>query len=182
MKRPLRGVVCVLAFLSACSARAPGIDRLWDELEAEARAATPLAEPGEHVTAARQARARRARELHASGALRGARDHLRAAVLLAESADAADWPLAAELGSRAAELGEPLGLRAAAEAIDKDLVAQRRPQRYGTQYTWDASAARWRLHPIDPVTTDAERAAMGVPSYAELVAAEAALGAAPAPR
>ncbi|MBL8862542.1 MAG: hypothetical protein JNK02_11090 [Planctomycetes bacterium] len=165
----------LLLVVCACSGPSAAIDRLWAELEHEAEQAAPLAAPDAESEAAAADRARRARALHESGALRSARDHLRAAVLLAESSSPADWPLAAELGARAAELGEPLGLRAAAEAIDKDLVAQRLPQRYGTQFVWDAVRRCWRLHPLDPATTDEERAAMGVPPYGDLVQAEVEL-------
>jgi hypothetical protein len=174
-----RHILLVLPLLLAAGCLNPtvsAVDRAWDELEADARSAEPLADPSPERVVARQDRARRVREAHAGGALSSARDHLRAAVLLAESDDPADWALGAELGRRAADLGEPLGLRAAAEAIDKDLVHQGRPQRYGTQFRWDPLTGSWRLYPIDPATTDAERAAMGVPSYGELVAAEAALG------
>jgi len=166
-------ILAVLALLiSACAAPKPGIDRLWAELENDAEHAEPLADPDAKSMALTTERAQRARELAASGALTSGRDHFRAAVVLAESNDPKDWALAATLGSKAAELGEPLGLRAAAEAIDKDLVTQGLPQRYGTQFAWDPALARWKLHRLDPATTDAERAAMGVPSYGELIQAE----------
>lgn len=186
--RALRMVVCpmtirtsVLALplllAAACASRGPSIDRVWAELEADARHTQPLADPdarGEAATADRAAEARRIAE---AGELESGRDHFRAALVLAESKAPADWALAAELGRKAAELGEPLGLRVAAEAIDKDLVRQGLPQRFGTQFAWDAAREIWRLHPIDPATTDAERASMGVPTYSELIAAELALNA-----
>lgn len=166
-----------LVLAAACASGGPSIDRIWSDLEAEAGAATPLAEPDAAAEAARARRAADVRRLVEDEDLRSARDLFRAAVVLAESASPGDWQLAAELGRSAAARGEPLGLRVAAEAIDKDLVAQGLPQRYGTQFTWDDARARWRLHPIDAVTTDAERASMGVPSYAELIAAEVAMNA-----
>lgn len=171
-------ILAVLALLiSACAAPQSEIDRLWTELEDAAESAQPLADPDAKSTAHTQERAQRARELATSGALKTGRDHFRAAVVLAESNDPKDWSLAASLGAKAAELGEPLGLRAAAEAIDKDLVSQGLPQRYGTQFAWDPQLGRWKLHPLDPTTTDAERASMGVPSYGELIQAEVVLNA-----
>lgn len=170
-------VPLLLAAACASPAPAPSIDALWAELGVEAHTSKPLADPDPASEAAIAARAREARRIVESGGLGSARDYLRAAVLLVESSSPADWALAAELGGKAAELGEPLGLRAAAEAIDKDLVHQGQRQRYGTQFAWDATNRVWRLHPIDPATTDAERNAMGVPTYAELIAAESALNA-----
>lgn len=167
---PLTALLLVLA--PACASTSTSIDRLWADLEADAQRAKPLAEPDAQSMAATASRAARAREIAQSGELRSARDFLRAGVVLAESNSPADWALAAELGRKAADLGEPLGLRVAAEAIDKDLVQQGLPQRYGTQFRWDAQRQGWRLHPIDPTTTDDERNAAGVPTYAELIRAE----------
>ena len=164
-----------LVLAAACASSERSIDRVWADLEVEADRSTPLADPDARAEEAIAERADEARRIAKSGELKSGRDHLRAAVLLAESKSPADWMLAAELGRQAMELGEPLGLRVAAEAIDKDLVHQGLPQRFGTQFTWDEARATWRLHPIDPAMTDAERAAMSVPSYAELIAAEFAL-------
>lgn len=177
---PIRSCLATLLLVlaSSCAAPATSIDRLWADLEADAQRAIPLADPDAESAAAVASRAARAREIVAAGELHSARDHLRAGVVLVESNAPADWAQAAELGRRAAELGEPLGLRVAAEAIDKDLVLHRQPQRYGTQFVWDAERRSWRLHPIDPTTSDAERTAMGVPTYAELVRAEIAMNSA----
>lgn len=181
----IRFLTVPLLLAAACASPSPSnspsdsrsIDALWAELGADAHHSKPLADPDPAAVSAIAARAQAARRIVEAGELGSARDYLRAAVLLAESSSPADWALAAELGSKAAELGEPLGLRVAAEAIDKDLVRQGQRQRYGTQFAWDAAREVWRLHPIDPATTDAERNAMGVPTYAELIAAESALNA-----
>ncbi|MCY2959534.1 MAG: hypothetical protein NTY35_05150 [Planctomycetota bacterium] len=169
-----RPAIPILPFLlaAACAAPAAPIDRLWADLEAEAGRSKPLADPDAARDAAIAARAERARSIADAGDLRTGRDHFRAAVVLVESNSPADWDLAANLGRKASEMGEPLGLRVAAEAIDKDLVHQGRPQRFGTQFVWDARNQKWRLYPMDPATTDTERAAMGVPTYAELIQAE----------
>lgn len=172
------GLLTVLLLLAAsCASSKRPIDKLWGEYEADVHRAKALADPDENTRATIHERADRARALAQKGQLQNGQDFLHAAVLLVESERPADWALAAELGNTAAELGAPLGLRVAAEAIDKDLVAQRRPQRFGTQFAWDATNQMWRLHPIDPATTDDERAAMGVPPYADLIIAEVGLNA-----
>ena len=42
------------------------------------------------------------------------------------------------------------------------------PQPYGTQIVWVPVLRGWRLYPVDAATTDADRAAMGIPTLAEL--------------
>ncbi len=179
----LRSIVLVVAgcalapAIAGCASRAPSIDRLWADLQSEAARTAPLADPDEARAEAQAERARKARELHAAGKLKTAQDHFRAAVILAEAVDRPSLQLADGLGHVAAELGEPRGLRAAAEAIDKLCMLDGRPQRYGTQYVWNEELQAWRLYLVDARTTDEERAAVGVPSYAQLIAAEARLNA-----
>jgi hypothetical protein len=83
--------------------------------------------------------------------------------------------MAETLARRSADLGEPRALRVVAEAVDKRAMLQGKPQKYGTQYVFDWVLDSWRLHPIEITTTDADRAAMGVPTYAELLAGEDAM-------
>jgi len=166
----------LLLSFAACSSTST-IDSLWADLEADAQRSERLAEPDPARTQLVAERAAKARTLAEEGRLHSARDYLRAAVLIVESDSPADWELAARLGSTAAEMGEPMGLRVVAEAIDKDLMRQGLPQRYGTQWIWDAEKVAWRLYPIDAATTDEERAALGVPSYGELIRDEINLGA-----
>jgi hypothetical protein len=101
-----------------------------------------------------------------------ARDHLHAAVVLVETDSEIDLETSKLLALRAAELGEELGFRVAAEAIDKQLVKRGVPQKYGTQYVYEPVLRGWRLYPCDPSTSDAERHAMGVEALAELKARE----------
>lgn len=102
------------------------------------------------------------------GELTTAKEQFQASVILVESNDPADWKLSEQLAQQAATGGEHLAPRVVAEAIDKQRVLARMPQRYGTQYEWVAVLAEWRLYPVDPATTDAERQAMGVPPLAEI--------------
>lgn len=107
--------------------------------------------------------------------LASAADHFHAAVLLVETNKEADLASAHELALRAAELGEDRGLRVAAEAQDKLCVKRRIAQRYGTQFVWEPVVKGWRLYPVDPATTDAVRAAMGVEPMEKLLEREAEL-------
>jgi hypothetical protein len=69
-------------------------------------------------------------------------------------------------------MGESRGARVMAEAVDKRLMLAGAPQKYGTQFVFEFVLDSWRLYPIDPGTTDNMRAAVSVPSYADLLAAE----------
>ena len=91
--------------------------------------------------------------------------------------DLEDLKLSEQLALQSAEQGVQLGRRVAAEAIDKQLVRNRLPQRYGTQYEWVVALRAWRLFPIDPATTDADRRTMGVPPLVEIRAGEEKLNA-----
>jgi hypothetical protein len=53
----------------------------------------------------------------------------------------------------------------AAAALDRWLMYQGRPQKYGTQIVPDGT--RWRIWNTDPTTTDADRAAADVPPLKE---------------
>src|ERR671932_1680617 len=117
-------------------------------------------------------RRRRLRQLIASGALRTGEDCYHAAMLLQHSPHLADYWRAHLLAQRAVQLGYPPARWLVAAALDRWLMRQGGPQKYGTQYV-PAGAPRWvwwvwwgrryRLWDVDPATTDEERAAWGVP-------------------
>lgn len=106
-----------------------------------------------------------------------AEDYLYAGVILSTSGADDDLVAAGACGLKAAELGEERGFRVAAEAVDRRLMLMGRSQRYGTQYYYLEVIQKWRLYPVDPKTTDAERLAMGVETLAELRAREDELNA-----
>ena len=108
-------------------------------------------------------------EWRANGTLVSADDLLWASAALVTSDAPKDLDLASELALMAAELGEKRGFTVQAEAADKLLVAQARPQRYGTQYIFEPVHQRWKLYPVDPLTSDVERRSMGIPPLAELL-------------
>jgi hypothetical protein len=97
-------------------------------------------------------------------------DHFYAAVILVETDSETDLANAHELGLKAAELGETRGFRVAAEALDKLCVKLQLAQKYGTQYVYEPVIKAWRLYPVDPKTSDAERVAMGVEPMEKLLA------------
>jgi hypothetical protein len=83
-------------------------------------------------------------------------------VLGAEDARRANFLRAHDLARRAAELGHPRGRWLAAATYDRWLMTGNEPQKYGTQY--HAECGRWALWPVDPATTDEERAGWDVPA------------------
>jgi len=120
-------------------------------------------------------RAAEVRKMVEAGQVKTGIDQFHAAVILVETSDLEMLKLSEQLATQASEQGVELAKRVAAEAIDKQLVKRRLPQRYGTQYEWVHVLRAWRLYPIDPLTTDADRKAMGVPPLAEIRQGEARL-------
>jgi hypothetical protein len=100
-------------------------------------------------------------------------DYFYAALIFQHGESLADIWQAHTLAQRAAELGAAATLGPnqtdsrwlAAAALDRWLMYQGQPQKYGTQFVPDGK--RIRLWDVDPATTDAERAAIHVPSLAE---------------
>jgi len=107
--------------------------------------------------------------------LKTAEDYFHAAVILVETDTEEDLVHALGLGLHAAKLGLDTGFRVAAEATDKICVKKGNPQRYGTQFVYEPVLRAWRLYPYDPMTSDAERKAMGVEPLAKLREREAEL-------
>lgn len=101
-----------------------------------------------------------------------AEDYLYAGILLSTSAVEDDLIAASASGLKAAELGDQRGMLVAAEALDRLLMHRGKPQRYGTQYYYIEVIQKWRLYPVDPSTTDDDRAAVGVSPMSELKARE----------
>lgn len=95
-------------------------------------------------------------------------DHLFAARILVTSDVRTELELGRELAVQAAELGEEHAYAVQAEAVDRLLLKQGLPQRYGTQYVWEPLFGRWRHYAVDPLTTDELREAMGILPLAEL--------------
>jgi hypothetical protein len=113
----------------------------------------------------------RVSELLAVGEVTTANDYFHAALIFQHGEDLDDIWRAHELARQATELGpgrsmdykESLWLAAA--ALDRWLMYQGKPQKYGTQFVPDGK--RYRLWDLDPATTDEERTANHVPSLQE---------------
>jgi hypothetical protein len=116
-------------------------------------------------------RRQRVDELLASGLVTAPDDFFHAALIYQHGETLDEIWRAHELAQRAAEMGaiELLGDRdslwLAAAALDRWLMYQGKPQKYGTQFVPDGK--RIRLWDVDPATTDTERAANHVPTLHE---------------
>jgi hypothetical protein len=177
MKKLLSIATCTLvaALAAACSATSNRLDRMYAALQSDV-AEQSRQEGFDPKIAQRHAeRGAAVREMVEAGEVKKGTDKFHAAVLLVETDDLELLKMSEQLAFEAAAEGVDLARRVAAEAIDKQLVKRRLPQRYGTQYEWVHVLRAWRLYPIDPLTTDADRAAMGVPPLAEIRRGEARL-------
>ena len=121
-------------------------------------------------------------ELLAAGEVRTPEDRFRAAVILQHtprtwcegkltSLGTDNYLLAHYLSREAFEGGYERARWLTAASLDRYLVSSGRPQRYGTQRSLDRETGRMEVDPIDPATTDEERARWGVPPLAEILGA-----------
>ena len=110
-------------------------------------------------------RRQRVTALVADGALDEADDYYQAAMILHHGETLDDIWQAHTLASAAADRGLHSARWLAAAALDRWLMYQGKPQKYGTQIVPDGT--RWRVWITDPTTTDADRTAADVPPLAE---------------
>lgn len=108
------------------------------------------------------ARLKRCKELLAAGDVQEGTDYYHAAMLHHHSGDVENIWKAHQLALRAVELGNRNGRWLAAAAEDRWLLMQNKPQKYGTQYRADGT-----LFPVNPATTDEDRAEWSVPPLAK---------------
>lgn len=109
----------------------------------------------------------RTREIAAQGGLKQADDYLHAAMVLQHSDKVEDYDQAHQWCLKAVELDPelPVARWLAAATLDRSLMNQGKPQRYGTQYK--KVDGKWILWEVDPAVTDEERAEWDTPSLAE---------------
>ena len=116
-------------------------------------------------------RRQRVNELIVQGLLTAPDDYFHAALIFQHGETLQDIWQAHELAQKAAAMVATRAMSykdsrwLAAATLDRWLMYQGKPQKYGTQFVPDGK--RWRLWDIDPSTTDAERAANHVPSLQE---------------
>ena len=109
-------------------------------------------------------RRERVAQLLAAGAAQSGEDYFHAAMLFQHGGRTSSYARAHELALRAADLGFAQARWLAAAAYDRWLMSRSEPQKYGTQYR--SEEGRWVLWPVDPDTTDEERAEWNVPTLA----------------
>ncbi len=104
--------------------------------------------------------------MRAANELLRAVDQAAAATLLLPSSVVAEVDVAHAL-ALAAMATEPSARSLAATAYDRLRMLAGKPQKFGTQVTLVEGHAE--LWPVDPTTTDSERAKWGLPTLAELL-------------
>ena len=85
------------------------------------------------------------------------------------SVSAENYLIAHFLAKSAAESGYRPARSLAAVAIDRYLVSQGQPQKYGTQFTLNPETRYMEFSPVDPETTDEERREWGIPPISETI-------------
>jgi hypothetical protein len=101
----------------------------------------------------------------ASGQIHAPRNLVHAAFIFQHGDCAEHYRLAHRLAQAALEAGFPDARWIYAATLDRYLMSLGEPQKYGTQYTW--IDGEFKLYPVDPATTDAERAEYNVPPLAQ---------------
>lgn len=91
-------------------------------------------------------------------------DFERAALILQHGDDTADYRTAHDLALEAIVLGDTNAKWLAAATLDRYLMRLGKPQKYGTQFRTSAMTGAMELYPVDPSTTDEERARWHVPA------------------
>ena len=177
MKHSLSFAIALACFVAACSSPGSTLAKLYTGLHEDVMTPNPDAHDREVFASRQTARIKKVHELFDAKRVVSADDYLWASAILVESDSLEELNNAYEVALEAARLGEDRGFRVAAEACDKQLVKQGMHQRYGTQYMWEPVLGAWRLYPLDPRTSDAERKGMGVEPLEELKKKEALLNA-----
>jgi hypothetical protein len=112
-------------------------------------------------------RTRRVRRIVKADRLETARDYRRAAFLLQHGHRSSDYALARDLASEAVKRGDESARNLQALAEDRYLLSTGEAQKYGSQIQCTPQEG-WTLEPLDPSTTDEERATVGIAPLAEL--------------
>lgn len=90
------------------------------------------------------------------------------ALILLHSTNPKDFETAHKLAKRAVSMGSKVSLWLYAASLDRMLISQQKPQKFGTQFQYDKKSKRYKQLPIDSRTTDSTRAKYGVPTLFEL--------------
>ena len=137
-----------------------GFENPSEELTRLARETTE-AQSGTAEVAETRRRCQRVIDIYANGDLISGMDYFHAAWVLLWGETAAHFELARHFARRATELEEPRAWTLRAMAWDRLLIAQGKPQRFGTQII--RQGGRWSLGQVDPQVSDDQRAFFAVP-------------------
>lgn len=121
-----------------------------------------------------RARRHRATQIVAEGGLTCGDDYIMAALLFQHGETPDDYLQAHRLAVKAVELEAKDVAWLAATALDRHLVRQGRPAKYGTQNV--RMGGVYRVPRIEPSTSDEERGAWGIPPLADILAQRIAPG------
>lgn len=110
-------------------------------------------------------RRERVQTLIAEYVLTVAEDYFHAALIFQHGESLEDIWHAHTLALKAVDLGFDPAKWLAAASLDRWLMYQSRPQKYGTQFVPDGK--QYRLWEVDPMTTEMDRATWNVPSLEE---------------
>ncbi|MCA8979819.1 MAG: hypothetical protein H6831_09210 [Planctomycetes bacterium] len=160
-------LLCLFS-LTACRSTSERLDVMVDETRRDLASGGAFAGTDEQFVSEQQSRISKVRGFQEAGELESAKDYYNAAWILISSQKPEDLVLARDLAQKSVELGEDRAFRVMATAVDKLCRIEGKPQRYGTQYEYIEFLRRWRLYPVDPATTDAERESMGIQPLREL--------------
>jgi len=114
-------------------------------------------------------RKKRVMEIIAEGGLRVAADYHHAALIFQHGGTTVDYKRANELAKKGMEMGDERSKWLYAASMDRWLVSQGKPQKYGTQFRKNKKG-NWEPGSIDPTTTDEERTRFNVPPISEAMA------------
>jgi len=142
------------------NAQIPERDDPSEELARLAREAIEAQSGSLDMSGARR-RCQRVIEMYSAGQIRNGRDHFHASWVMLCGETQGHYSMARMLARRATELGEDRAWTLRAMAWDRWLVANGKPQRFGTQII--KQGGRWSLGPVDPEVSDFDRALYAVP-------------------
>jgi len=111
-------------------------------------------------------RKKRVEEIISEGGLKVASDYHHADLIFLHGETTTDYKKANELAKIAMEMGDERSKWLYAATMDRWLVSQGKPQKYGTQFRKNKNG-EWEMYPVDPTTTDQERASLNVPPLSE---------------
>lgn len=115
-----------------------------------------------------QERRKRAAEIIEQGGLKIAEDYYHAAMIFQHGEGPDDFKKANELAKQAMDLGLEEAKWLYAASLDRLLLSEGKPQKFGTQYWQEADGAEIVLREVDPSTTDEERAKYNIHPLAEI--------------